>query len=305
MNTPAAMVRLTSTGAIAASIPRILGYTPADSLVVIFCGEPRGKILLACRMDLGGNAGDYFKMLEPPRRQLESPATRVLIAIFEDRHGGAHSLVAGLRDLYSDLVVTDVVSITASTQWSYLCQDEACCPSTGTPLDPNNPAVAELVLAGVTQVADRSAYVARVQYDGGLRLPVGDAPLLTAPEVLAALQAQTGGIDWPTMSNIASGLADLTVGARDALISHLAETAERRALADLFCALLQRIPDEDPRLDRAALVAGAVLFMEGEGARATAALERITGNDLRMADLLLGALALGMPPSQMRQALTL
>jgi hypothetical protein len=154
-----------------AALPLWLGYVPTRSLVVVCCHEPRGRVGLTLRFDLPPAELEQDLVAEVVLRVRHQQPSRVLVAVYTDepddrvraREPMVDELCAQLRFELDDLVVTEAVLVRDARFWSYLCDDDRCCPAEGTPVDAaaDDGQVAllqaEQVLRGQVVLADRAA----------------------------------------------------------------------------------------------------------------------------------------------------
>ncbi|KAB1908894.1 DUF4192 domain-containing protein [Micromonospora sp. AMSO31t] len=155
-----------------AAVPYLLGFHPADSVVVV---AMRGRrVVFAARADLPEPGGDPRRaarhLAEVVARQDTDAATVIGY--------GPAALVTGAVDAAGEaldragLVVLDALRVTGGRWWSYLCAEPACCPPEGTPYDPAASQVsAAAVFAGQVALPDRAALAAQVgPIDGPVRV---------------------------------------------------------------------------------------------------------------------------------------
>ncbi|HEY1915859.1 MAG TPA: DUF4192 domain-containing protein [Streptosporangiaceae bacterium] len=164
---PGQPLRVGSPDSILAVIPALLGFHPADSLVVVGTAPPSGRVQVAFRYDLP----------DPPdpgaAAKIAAHATNVLVrhdlttAVLAGYGPGAavtpvtDALVAELRR--TGIKLHDVLRVHDGRYWSYACQDPQCCPPEGVPFDPtSHPAAQALAAAGNTALADRAAVAASI-----------------------------------------------------------------------------------------------------------------------------------------------
>lgn len=157
-----AVVRLTTPAHLAASLPVWLGFTPTHSLVVVCCGEPRGRVGLTLRFDLPEPAHTELLVHEVLRRvHLQPDTTRLLLAVYDEPSLAHEACVAAIREGLDGVVLIDALRIHQGRYWSYLCEDESCCPSGGTVIpEPTGPVAqlaAELTVRGTVQYETRDA----------------------------------------------------------------------------------------------------------------------------------------------------
>lgn len=145
-----------------AAVPYLLGFHPADSVVVVGMRGPR--VTFVARADLAGLAGSaaaarHLAVVVAQQRTDRAtvlgygPASRVTPAVDAVRQALAEVGVG----------VLDALRVTDGRYWSYLCQEPGCCPSDGTAYDSGTSQVAAAaVLAGQVALPDRAALVAQV-----------------------------------------------------------------------------------------------------------------------------------------------
>jgi hypothetical protein len=307
-----------------AAVPYLLGFHPADSLVVV---AMRGRrVVFAARADLPPPGADPHSsarhLAEVIARQGADaatvigygPAERVTPAV--DATGGA---LAG-----AGLAVLDELRVTGRRWWSYRCTEPDCCPPDGTAYDPSASRVsAAAVFAGQVALPDRAALTAQVApLDGPVRVAMRHATA-RARRRFAALTEEAGetalvggrsirsaGVaavrtalrhhcrgERPTDDEVAWLTVLLTdLGVRD----HAWERTDGRdADIDLWTDVLRRA---EPELIAApgSLLAFAA-WRAGLGALAAVALERVLAGhpDYTLALLLDDLLRRGVPPSEL------
>ncbi|MGS2642101.1 DUF4192 domain-containing protein [Streptosporangium sp. G12] len=147
---------LGSTEDVLGAVPYLLGFHPADSLVVIgITGSPsRGRLHLTVRWDLPLGPGGLGRIV--PLLGKEG-VTQVVVAGY-----GAGPLVTPAVDealaLFrrSELVVVDALRVKDGRYWSYGCSRTDCCSADGMPYERWAGAVAaEAVLHGLVALPDR------------------------------------------------------------------------------------------------------------------------------------------------------
>jgi Domain of unknown function (DUF4192) len=335
---PRRRVRIGSADATLAVVPHLLGFHPAESLVVLGVGGPHSRIRLAFRYDLP----------DPPEEGLAADiaahATTVLarqhltLAIAIGYGSGrqvtpvADVLIPALRE--AGIQVQDVLRVQDGRYWSYLCADPACCPPDGVPFDPaGHPASAALAEAGLTVHGNRaelaatlaptvdcaksmSAAVGRAQ-DRATRLVTdafadsryGDVFQLVADAGrrsvrLAVTRYRRGG----QLTDNHDELAWLGVVLTDMRVRDDAwARMDPEFNADhqrLWVDLVRHLPSEYVPAPAALLAFTA--WQAGEGALASLAIERALAADpdYSMAQLIADALHAGLPPSAARLPMT-
>ncbi|MFC4149303.1 DUF4192 domain-containing protein [Micromonospora mangrovi] len=307
-----------------AAVPYLLGFHPADSVVVV---AMRGRqVVFAARADL------------PPPAADPQPAARHLAGVISRQGAGAATVVGygpasrvtptvdavGEALGEAGLLVLDALRVTDGRWWSYLCIEPDCCPPDGTPYDPGASEVsAAAVFAGQVALPDRAALTAQVApFDGPVRVAMRQATA-RARRRLAALTEEAD--ETPPVggrSVRSAGVAALRVALRrhrrgerltddeaawlTVLLTRLPvrdhaweRTDGRDADISLWTDVLRRA---EPELTAApgSLLAFAA-WRAGLGALAAVALERVlaTHPDYSLALLLDDLLRRGVPPSEL------
>lgn len=142
-------------------IPYVLGFTPADSLVLVALVGPRKQLGPCLRLDLPQSAEDG------------AAQAHFLVSVARAHHFSAVLLVAFTADSeWADQVmqplrrglalrrikVVDALRADGRRWWSYTCHDVSCCSRSGTPYDTDSARVAaEAVLAGLNRAPNRDS----------------------------------------------------------------------------------------------------------------------------------------------------
>jgi len=149
---------LGSTEDVLGAVPYLLGFHPADSLVVIGLtgGPPRNRLHLTVRWDLPLGSGGLGQVV--PLFRKEGVAQVILVGY------GSGPLVTPAVDeavaLFrrGDLAVVDALRVEDGRYWSYKCSRTDCCPADGVSYERRADAVAaEAVLHGLVALPDRQA----------------------------------------------------------------------------------------------------------------------------------------------------
>ncbi|SCL15689.1 protein of unknown function [Micromonospora rhizosphaerae] len=307
-----------------AAVPYLLGFHPADSVVVVAL---RGRrVIFAARGDLPEPGAD-------PR-----PAARHLAGVI-GRQGaesatvigyGPAARVTGAVDAVGEaltvagLLVLDALRVTEGRWWSYLCAEPDCCPPDGTAYDPAASEVsAAAVFAGQVALPDRAALTAQVApLDGPARVAMRRATArarrrLVALTEEAAETALAGGRSVRSAGVAAvrtalrrhrrgERLTDDEVAWLTVILTELPvrdhaweRTDGRDPDISLWTDVLRRA---EPELIAApgSLLAFAA-WRAGQGALAAVALERVleVHPDYSLAMLLDDLLRRGLPPSEL------
>jgi hypothetical protein len=201
-----------------AAVPYLLGFHPADSLVVV---AMRGtRVAFAVRYDLPA-AGD-----PPPAVAAQAGhVARVVCRQGVDSatvlgYGPAARVTPGVAALVTALgargtTVLDELRVTDGRFWSYRCAELSCCPAEGTACHPDGSVVAAAAtFAGQVALPDRAALVTRLSPVGG-------------PE-RAVIRAATAVAEQRRHDLLSSAAPSDVVGGR--ALRRAGETAVREAL---------------------------------------------------------------------------
>jgi uncharacterized protein DUF4192 len=329
-------VRIGSAEGILAVVPHLLGFKPADSLVMLGIGGPHARIRLAFRYDLP----------DPPDEEVAADIAEHATAVLRRQHLGM-AIVAGygpgtavtplvdvvvpaLRE--AGISVQDVLRVERGRYWSYACQDPACCPPEGTPFDTaGHPASAALAAAGLTVRADRAALagtlapvadvaaamraaagrarqragdlidLAAAAEGGDPFLPVADAGRRSVKQAITRYRRGGRLTDHEEMAWLGVTLGDLRV--RDDAWARM-DPGFHEAHQRLWVDLVRHLPTEFVAAPAALLAFTA--WQGGDGALASVAIERALDADpeYSMALLIADALHAGLPPTAARLPMT-
>jgi uncharacterized protein DUF4192 len=321
-------LRITGPGDLVQLVPYLLGFHPAESLVIL--GLARHRVVVTVRMDLADVVVDGV-LSGTVSAMADGGAEELVGAVFDDRAvpAGArppdplpwHGVPAALEAEAARIgaVVADVLLVSGRRWWSYCCPDARCCPPQGHPLDDTSSKVpAAAAYAGLVALPDRDALAAVLAPEPAElrdpllpRLDAAVAELRTAADgrraqraVKRALFAAARAADRPG-SGVPADEADLirfgaalaTTAVRDA--AWLAVDEQRLDGRDLWRWLGRRLPGH---------YAATPLFMfgwaswrAGNGALAGIAADRVLAvdPDYTAADLLLAVLSHGVDPRRM------
>ncbi|MBX7269701.1 DUF4192 domain-containing protein [Micromonospora sp. Llam7] len=303
-----------------AAVPYLLGFHPADSVVVVALSGSR--ITFAARGDLPGEGDPH----EPAGHIAAVTAQQGADSATVIGYGTAARVtpaVDAIRVALADagLTVLDALRVTDGRWWSYVCAQPECCPPEGTPYDPLASAVpAAAVFAGQVALPDRAALAAQVA-------PAGGATMRQAAE--RADRRLTDLLAAAPSTDLLGGRALRTSGVA-ALRASRGRHRDGERLTDdelaWLCLLLTHLPvrdhawehtdgrDEDTafwaevlRRAEPELIAapGSLLafaaWRAGQGALAAVALERVLTEhpDYSLALLLEDLLRRGVPPSRL------
>ena len=307
---------------LACALPHLLGFRPAESLVVVALSGPRDELTFTLRLDLPDLPG-IDAVVEICAVRMQAAAARGVLAfvVTEAPDPAAGQLPGGdLIEALQRVVpmpLRDAFLLRGGRIWSYLCPDPACCPADGRPVDDTSPVATTLAAAGVVAgrplFRDRDEIVRAAQAVGGAE----------AEAMAAAVQRLHDGSD----------LVDIRARYRRSLPGLIAGCAERGAelshddAALLGCAwhqvdlrdeMLMAVALDEPGADAlvravarlmpspydapAASMLGWVAYADGSGVLAAAAIERALATDpaYSLARLLDDGLFRQVPPSALR-----
>ncbi|GAA0365269.1 DUF4192 domain-containing protein [Microbispora corallina] len=149
---------------ILAAVPYLIGFHPADSLVVTGFAGP--SLRLSTRWDLPPDPGDLDRLVPLLRR--EGVTTTFVVgygsgALVTPAVDEALRLLGG-----AGIAVAEALRSEDGRYWSYSCGSASCCPAEGTPYDPSvSHVAAEAVLHGLVALPGRGALRASVEPQTG------------------------------------------------------------------------------------------------------------------------------------------
>ena len=195
-------IRVSSPADLLAVVPRLLGFHPAASLVVIGAGPPRERIELAFRYDLPD---------PPDSRQAGEIAAHAVSVLRHRRLGtaiavgyGSGSLVTPVADALAaalrsgGLRLQELLRVQDGRYWSYLCANPGCCPPEGVPFDLQvNPAAAAMTVAGMVALPDRAALAGTLAPVTGAAAHAMEQATRRARDRAAGLAAPEGAAGLP------------------------------------------------------------------------------------------------------------
>lgn len=183
-NDTARPLRITGPADLLQAVPYLLGFHPAESLVLI--GLADGRLVVTARIGLA-DVGAPALLRDSVAALCRGGAEQLVAAVYSStgnigntgstgNTGSAadgpgpddgampwHGLVDLLGDicLQQGCALGDVLRVCGDRWWSYRCADERCCPVEGRPLPETASAfVAEATYAGVVALPDRAALAA-------------------------------------------------------------------------------------------------------------------------------------------------
>jgi hypothetical protein len=331
--TPQQRVRIGSPLTLLAVVPGLLGFEPADSIVVIGTGQPGAEVELTLRYDLP----------EPAAPRGAAAVADGVTSILAVQHittaaavgYGPDSAVAPVADALrtrareAGIAVTEVLRAEGGRYWSYVCSNPRCCPPEGTPFDVADHPVARAFAASGRQVlASRQELAATIAPADGDQATAMRLATRRAERQLTARVSQmtpvshrnarrrlAAAVGQPmTVDAIRRYQAGETIGPEPAAWLTVA-LRELRVRDDAWARMLPeynaahtRLWTDLTRLAQPGYVAAPasllafVAWQAGDGALANLALDRALADNQRysMARLLRRALDSGAPPSVAR-----
>jgi hypothetical protein len=173
------VVKVSTPSDLVAAVPHLLGFVPAESVVVLGLTGPRGRIVFTMRLDLEGEGHDQLtasraaRCLDQASRQADVDAAAVFI--FTNGEPGIDGmprrpLVEALDDELP-VPVREAVLVSGERFWAYFCQAE-CCPAEGSVVDRGSDSAVALAAAhalhGRAVLASRDEVVRSVAAVGGV-----------------------------------------------------------------------------------------------------------------------------------------
>lgn len=160
LSAPRRTVKARDPADIATMIPYLLGFYPAESLVVVAIEGERQQFGPTMRIDLvepdeADRLVDYLGAVIK-RHGFKA----IIIAAFSERPVVAAAVVESLRAEAEVLgvAVVEAIRTDGSRWWSYTCDNVVCCDPDGVPFEAGSAAIAaDAVLAGLGQAESRDA----------------------------------------------------------------------------------------------------------------------------------------------------
>jgi hypothetical protein len=156
-----AILRLRSPVDVLAAVPYLLGFHPADSVVVL--GLRARRLVFHVRGDLPAADASPEQVEADARYVAEvlgrQPVSTVLVVGYGSADRATPMLYA-LRDmlLAKRIAITEMLRAAGGRYWSYVCASAECCPPEGTPYDVSGSRIAaEATFAGRVALPDRQA----------------------------------------------------------------------------------------------------------------------------------------------------
>lgn len=318
-----------STADLLSAVPYLLGFHPADSLVLLAMRDTR--IVFVARGDLP-EPGDPAQLREAAEHLAAVIRRQGAQAVTIVGYGPADRVTPAVDQMEaviqrSGLMIFDALRVTEGRYWSYRCEEPRCCPPEGTPFDPAASTIAAAAtFAGHVALPDRAALSSQVApVEGADRAAMSEATVRARQRLLDLLAAAPAGDPTGIRAVRAAGsaavrlaegrhrsrgrLRDDEVAWLTVLLTHLPvrDHAWERIGPDdwqvtLWTDVLRR---SEPGLAAApgALLAFAA-WRTGNGALAAVAVERALDDDpgYSMAQLMADVLNGGLPPSALDES---
>jgi Domain of unknown function (DUF4192) len=329
-------LRITSPGQLLTAIPRLLGFRPESSIVILCLEEEHGRVAVTLRYDLP-EPGDDSTVSDIAFHAAAILAAQHLSAVAAVGYGPGDRVTPAADTFRSQLAeagitVQEFLRAEDQRYWSYLCTTPGCCPAEGTAYDTAGP-VAEAMLADGPVLASREELAATIASVTGKDAEAMHTATRQAEEHAARLTARaarSGRKSGGRRLIAASGLDAVAEALK--LYRDGAEFTSRNQAAWLSLVLRDlRVRDDawarmDPRhmkahtclwtdltrLARPGYVAPSASLLaftawqSGNGALANIALDRALADNphYSMAQLLRQAIDAGAPPSMAQLPMT-
>jgi uncharacterized protein DUF4192 len=332
--TPTTVVKFGRPADIVGLLPYRVGFHPSESVVIACLHGRRSRMGLVMRHDLvpAAHEDQLVDLLAWHVRQTGAEA--IIVAIYTaapDQQGELprRAFVEALGDR-AGVKVPEALLVRDGRWWSYVCDDPACCPPTGT-LVPPEPEGAARLFAAELAVEGRAVMPARAALEASIRPPrnpVADAvraqALDTAADAfmrtyqsggLTAVRAETLELLRATARRWAEGKRDLSrpdaarivLGLRDKLCRDEAAKVGLEPARESYLPLLVELcrHSDGPEAAPVCTLLGWVAYMHGDGGLANVALDRALSCEpgYEMAQLLLTGLQGQVPPAEVRAIL--
>lgn len=184
----AACLTLTSPADILAAVPYLVGFHPADSLIVVGLAHSQAKVAARWNVPMPpGTLAPLTRLFE--REQITQavivgygPGEAVTPAVDE---ATATAAAAGVE-------VAEALRAHDGRYWSYVCDSATCCPPDGTPYDPLSSRVAaEATVRGLVALPDRQTLQRTVAPITG---PPRQSMSRATAEAIAAFRTAAGAL---------------------------------------------------------------------------------------------------------------
>ncbi|MEU2616161.1 DUF4192 domain-containing protein [Micromonospora sp. NPDC007271] len=306
------------------AVPYILRFRPGDGSIVLLASNRR--VVFAARGDLPAPGAPASHLLDLtanliPVVRRQQPITHIMLT----GYGNADHVDPALRTIgeafiASGMPVRALLRVTGTRVFNLDCDNPACCPLEGTPLDPTSLVAVQATAAGLVALPDRAAVAARfAPVDGPARDGIRRATRAATARLKTVRAAGDAAVDEAGAQAVRDALRQHDDGKRltDDELAWLTLLLKRPSVRDLAADLTQPHDrhvtfwaDITRRAEEALVPAPATLLALaawrcGDGALASMAANRALQVDpaYQLADLLLQALHAGLPPSAFEQAI--
>jgi len=320
-----AVVKVGEINALVDSVPYLLGFKPTESIVAVSLRGPRERMEFSLRLDLIPEDYDdeVARMLAARMRAAEADSVMLFVYTDYDPFDRALPRRALVERVAAAMPVgvREAWLVTDERLWSYLCDDESCCPPEGKVREqtPESLTVAAAhALHGDVVLPDRESVVATVQPVAGKRAEEMEQAIDEAAAAWAALDVRRARTKARRLAaklraRYESPPATLTDAEAAALIMAMHDWRIRDMLIGwaksdseaIRTLLLDVVRLAVPPLDAPACTVYAMAsYLKGNGLVATCALERALTSDpnYSLALILEEALARQVSPSLLRKA---
>ena len=311
------VARLRTPGELLAAVPLLCGFVPAASLVLLCLHGPRRHLVLTARVDLPPPGCERALAEQLADTVLRAGADEVVLSAWSDveeerPHADVVREVARACER-AGVVLSDALLVRGGRWWSYLCDEEACCPSAGTALPASSPSVdvlaAHRALEGRAVLPSREALAAsldpldadeavlhRALEDRARRLAVAGRERVGGEALTRWRRALQEPPDDARAAALVVALVDRLV--RDTVMTWALDDEE--ALLGLVLHLARRTPA--PHDAPLCAVLAWLAHARGDGALANVALDRALASDPECSLAQLGRAGLDqqVPPAEVR-----
>lgn len=298
---------LSSPGALVASVPYLVGFTPEESIVGVWLKN--GAVMVTQRVDIGVvEKPEAFV----PELVLENGATEIVLIVYG---GPREDLTEERMEVFDDFLsyikqrvsVRDVLWIHQDRWWSVLCRGPECCPPEGKLIDTS--LAAELVLIGVAPVENREALKAECRPAGTTRMKTLDPHGIEGwrdkmiAEFLSTLSAFQMGQDNGANRLRKYGRALHDIRVRDVLLWEMQQVEDTRPWYEFGCEMSKEMHPDDAA--PACTLTAIAAWRMGDGTRANVCLDYAdqANANYSLAGLVKPSLAAGLPPQVWRETM--
>lgn len=320
-----AVVKVGEINALVDAVPYLLGFKPTESIVAVSLRGPRERMEFTLRLDLipADYDDEVARMFAERMRAAEADAVMLFVYTDYDPFDRALPRRALVERVAAAMPmnVRDAWLVTDERVWSYLCDDERCCPPEGKVREQTPESLtlaAAHALHGDVVLPDRESLVATVRSVSGERAQEMERAIDEAAAVWAALDVRRARTKARRLAaklraRYESPPATLTDGEAAALIMAMHDWRIRDMLIGwaksgsdaVHALLLDATRLAVPPLDAPACTVYAMAsYLKGNGLVAACAMERALASDpnYSLALILEEALARQLPPSLLREA---